>query len=101
MDDSPNFPADCFMVHIPYWKCCACNMHVTHTSHAFMTVTLMLHTCTISVYGMNVTVMVICMSHARNMSVEVHNMYGAVMLTCMVHSSQSSNMNVTCTYTIK
>ena len=34
----------------PYWKCCACNMHVTPTLHAHMTVTLMLHACNISVY---------------------------------------------------
>ena len=33
----------------PYWKCCACNMHVTHTLHAYMTVTLMLHASTMSV----------------------------------------------------
>ena len=46
----------CCICHItlhlckPYWKCCACSMHVTHTLHAYMTVTLMLHACTMSVY---------------------------------------------------
>ena len=37
-------------MYVPYWKCSACNMHVTPTLHAHMTVTLMLHACNISVH---------------------------------------------------
>ena len=39
-----------YVCTFPYSKCCACNMHVRPTLHAYMTVTLMLHACNISVY---------------------------------------------------
>ena len=46
-----NYYACSMHMHVhPYWKSCAFNMHVIHNLHAYVTVTLMLHACTMSVY---------------------------------------------------